>query len=182
MKENSSRIQFVLGGISSGKSEFAEEMIEKLHKGSRADFYYFTPAPAPEDDEMRDKIAAHRARRPEWLMTVECGMHPAESLEGMKPGDTILLDSVGTLLSRYMAEDVVNAESLSEYQLRNLIERSEASGLNLVLVSEEVGLAPVALTAAGRAFQKGMGRLNRIAAELSDDVYFIIAGIPQKIK
>ena len=175
-------ITLVLGGISSGKSEFAEAMLDKLHKESDSEFYYFTPAPEPEDDEMRAKVDAHRSRRPEWLKTIECGTGPAAALSALQRGDTVLLDSLGTLLSRFMDEDMYSAGAAVEEQLKLLAEESARMGIRIILVSEEVGMSLVALSEAGRVFQRTMGNINRLAAALSEEVFFVTAGIPQKIK
>ena len=50
------------------------------------------------------------------------------------------------------------------------------------MVSNEVGTAPVECNKLGRMFQDLQGRLNRKVAEISDEVYFVRAGIPDLIK
>ena len=51
-----------------------------------------------------------------------------------------------------------------------------------VLISNEVGMAPVALTPLGRLFQDTIGFAHQRVAAAARDVYFLLAGIPQKIK
>jgi adenosylcobinamide kinase/adenosylcobinamide-phosphate guanylyltransferase len=50
------------------------------------------------------------------------------------------------------------------------------------LVSNEVGLGIVPANALARDFRDIGGRINQIVARSADEVYFMIAGIPVKIK
>ena len=177
---NESRFCLILGGISSGKSLFSEQVIGRRHEESDCDFYYFTPAENPRDDEMRAKVAAHRARRPDWLRTVECGKLPAGELSGLNRGDTILFDSAGTLAGRYIMDQPDGAGCMQA--VADLIETARLKQLNIVFVSEEVGMSLVSLSAAGRSFQRILGELNQFLAAESDEVYYVVAGIPRKIK
>ena len=52
----------------------------------------------------------------------------------------------------------------------------------LVLVSPEVGLAPVALTAMGRAFVDALGATNIALAAACDAVVLVVAGYPVPVK
>ena len=54
--------------------------------------------------------------------------------------------------------------------------------VSVVAVAEEVGMTLVALSEAGRLFQRVTGSVNQVLAAEADEVYFITAGIPQKIK
>ena len=182
MAENISNIVLVLGGISSGKSAFAETRISDLHENSAAAFYYFTPAAEPEDDEMREKVAVHRSRRPGWLETVECGTDAAEALAETEAGSIILFDSVGTLISRLMAEHPDAAAEAAENVIRSFCSNAVEKGTGIIFVSEETGMTLVALSESGRAFQKITGTVNQQIAALADEVYFVTAGIPQKLK
>ena len=65
MTRNLPPVTLVLGGARSGKSRFAEELIEEKGRG----LYLATAAPA--DDEMRDRIAKHKARRGDLWETIE---------------------------------------------------------------------------------------------------------------
>jgi adenosyl cobinamide kinase/adenosyl cobinamide phosphate guanylyltransferase len=47
---------------------------------------------------------------------------------------------------------------------------------SVVLVSEEVGLAPHPLTSLGREFVDIHGCINQVVADLCDDVYLVVAG------
>lgn len=63
------KITFVLGGARSGKSAFAEGLAKKYN-----DVVYIATAEV-KDDEMRERIRAHRARRPFHWKTIESPYH-----------------------------------------------------------------------------------------------------------
>jgi adenosylcobinamide kinase / adenosylcobinamide-phosphate guanylyltransferase len=51
-----------------------------------------------------------------------------------------------------------------------------------VLVTDEVGLGGVAMHPVSRAFQDGLGWLNQEVAQVADEVWMVIAGIPWRVK
>ena len=51
-----------------------------------------------------------------------------------------------------------------------------------VLVSNEVGLGIVPENAMARAFRDHAGRLNQMVAAAADEVHFIAAGLPLRLK
>jgi adenosylcobinamide kinase/adenosylcobinamide-phosphate guanylyltransferase len=52
----------------------------------------------------------------------------------------------------------------------------------VILVSNEVGMGIVPLGAINRQFQDEQGRLNQAVAQIADEVEFIAAGFPLKLK
>ena len=52
----------------------------------------------------------------------------------------------------------------------------------VIVVSNEVGLGIVPANKLGRDFRDIAGRVNQIAAGRADELFFMIAGIPTKIK
>ena len=51
-----------------------------------------------------------------------------------------------------------------------------------ILVTDEVGLGGVAMHPVSRAFQDGLGWLNQEVAQVADEVWMVIAGIPWRVK
>src|SRR5215470_12181300 len=88
------RAVLVLGGIRSGKSEYAESLA-----GRAAEVRYVaTAAGAPDDAGWDARVAEHRARRPDSWLTEETGTDPgrlAELLADIKPEQTVLVDDLG---------------------------------------------------------------------------------------
>src|SRR5690349_17906776 len=84
----------VLGGIRSGKSEFAEARLA----GSPAVRYVATATADPADQEWSGRLAAHQSRRPDSWTTEETGADPARLVEliaAARPEDTLLVDDLG---------------------------------------------------------------------------------------
>src|SRR2546423_15066148 len=88
------RAALVLGGIRSGKSEYAESLV-----GPATEVRYVATATSTGDDpEWAARLAAHRARRPATWLTEETGADPrrlAEPLGQAKPAPTVLADDLG---------------------------------------------------------------------------------------
>jgi len=156
----------VLGGMRSGKSQFAAELANQA--GGRV---AVVATGLASDEEMQERIELHRRCRPaEWALYEEPveigGVVPAGSAE------TILLDSVdGWLGSRLDPESCL-------VQVRALRERAAS----VIAVTSEVGLSLVALTPAGRAFTDALGTVNQQLAAEADRVYLVVAGLPLALK
>lgn len=165
-------ITLVLGGARSGKSRFAESLVERLPPP----WVYIATAEA-HDDEMAGRIAEHQARRaPSWR-TLEAPHDLHGAVRGV-PGDAIVLVDCLTLwLSNTMHGpfDVGDATAQLEDALRA---RKRAT----VLVSNEVGLGLVPETPLGRAFRDAQGHLNQRIAAVADRVFFVVAGQPLIVK
>ena len=161
----------VLGGARSGKSAFAETL---AHAPDRV---YVATATAG-DDEMRERIAHHRARRGEGWRTIE---EPLELVAALAreatTGRAVLVDCLTLWLSNLM-----HAERDVEAQTRELVACLREARGAVVLVSNEVGLGLVPDAPLGRRFRDAQGRLNQAVAGVADDVVFIAAGLPLWLK
>ena len=51
-----------------------------------------------------------------------------------------------------------------------------------IIVSNEVGLGIVPKNRLGRRFRDLVGRINQIVAHKAEDVFFMVSGLPLKIK
>jgi adenosylcobinamide kinase/adenosylcobinamide-phosphate guanylyltransferase len=165
-----SRITLVLGGARSGKSRFAENLARTLG-GPRT---YIATA-EPFDDEMCRRIARHREQRAGdgWL-TIESTLDPASALprEGVA-----LLDCVTVWLGNLM-----HHERNLRAEVAKLCAALEACPAEVILVSNEVGLSIVPENAMARRFRDEQGLANQALAAIADNVYFIAAGLPLKLK
>ena len=165
-----SRITLVLGGARSGKSRFAENLARQ-HGGPRT---YIATA-EPFDDEMRQRIARHRDQRAgDGWQTLEAPLDPAAVLprEGL-----VLLDCVTVWLGNLMH----HGRDLKA-EVAKLCAALEACPAEVILVSNEVGLSIVPENAMARRFRDEQGLANQALAAISDNVYFIAAGLPLKLK
>lgn len=163
-------IILVLGGVASGKSAFAESLFSDV-----PDRQYIATAQAF-DDEMKAKIAAHRDMRGSEWQTHEAPFDLTATLNQLseKP---VLLDCATLWLSNHLLN-----ETPMDALFQELGTAVAAHQAKLVIVSNEVGTAPVATTSLGRQFQNAQGRLNQQIASIADQVYMVTAGLPQKLK
>lgn len=167
-------VTLVLGGARSGKSRFAEGLIE----GSGRRAVYIATGRAL-DGEMAARIDAHRERRgPEWT-TAEA---PLELVAAIRrhagPGGAVLVDCLTLWLTNLMLDgrDVARqCAGLAEDLSRGL-------PCPVVFVSNEVGLGIVPDNAMAREFRDHAGRLHQSIAALAGRVVFIAAGLPLTLK
>ncbi len=177
----------VLGGIRSGKSEYAEGLV-----ADAPNVRYIATARADEasDEEWAARIAAHQARRPTDWVTEETGADPARLaaiIAAATPGETLLVDDLGGWLTAVLGADAGpfeagwSAESARE-PLTELAGAVASCTARLVIVSPEVGLSLVPTSVAGRAFTDAVGTANRALAALVDAVVLVVAGQPSWLK
>jgi adenosylcobinamide kinase / adenosylcobinamide-phosphate guanylyltransferase len=53
---------------------------------------------------------------------------------------------------------------------------------HVVAVSDEVGLGVVPETRSGRLFRDTLGAVNQRLAGTADEVWFVVAGLPQRLR
>jgi len=166
-------VTLVLGGARSGKSAHAEQLAAAQ---DGAPVYLATAEPG--DDEMAERIAAHRARRGDGWRTVEAPLELAEALRAeARDGACVLVDCLTIWLSNllFAARDV-------EAEVSDLMAALDEVAAPVVLVSNEVGLGIVPENALARAFRDHAGRLNQRVADAADRVVLVTAGLPMTLK
>jgi len=165
------RHALVLGGIRSGKSEFAEELA-----GAGPVRYVATARDSAADPEWSARIAAHRARRPAGWSTTEVGEHPQALVDAVETADTretLLIDDLGTWVAGLTESPGEPSAGVLSSRLADAV---RACSAKVVLVSPEVGLSVVPPTAAGRIFADALGTTNRVIAGACDVVTLVVAG------
>ncbi|WP_410811074.1 bifunctional adenosylcobinamide kinase/adenosylcobinamide-phosphate guanylyltransferase [Micromonospora sp. 067-2] len=170
----------VLGGIRSGKSEFAESLVTDAPV-----VRYLATAPEgdPEDTEWATRLAAHRVRRPGSWTTEETAAEPrrlADVLESAQPNETLLVDDLGGWVTVLLDPDHQPADDVAT--IAELAEAIRTCAARVVLVSPEVGLSLVPTTPLGRAFTDALGAANRAVADACDAVVLVVAGQPAWLK
>ncbi|GLZ60040.1 bifunctional adenosylcobinamide kinase/adenosylcobinamide-phosphate guanylyltransferase [Micromonospora sp. NBRC 107095] len=170
----------VLGGIRSGKSEFAESLVTDAPV-----VRYVATAPEgdPEDTEWATRLAAHRARRPGSWTTEETTEDPrrlADVLASAETNETVLVDDLGGWVTVLLDPDHQPADDVAT--IAELAEAIRGCAARVVLVSPEVGLSLVPTTPLGRAFTDALGAANRAVADACDAVVLVVAGQPVWLK
>jgi adenosylcobinamide kinase/adenosylcobinamide-phosphate guanylyltransferase len=181
---------FITGGARSGKSSFAE----KLARESGGKVIYIATAQAL-DSEMVQRIAIHRQRRPIEWETVEEPMHLSRVLKNIgengKWSDfgTVLIDCLALLVSNWLplerAEDAAEWEDLRKSLLNEINSTIREAGRlkkHVLVVSNEVGMGIVPEYPLGRLYRDLLGESNQLMASSANNVYFMVSGIPLKIK
>jgi adenosylcobinamide kinase / adenosylcobinamide-phosphate guanylyltransferase len=163
----------VLGGARSGKSRYAEGLLEA---GAPPWIYLATAQPL--DEEMAARIAKHRARRRAGWTIVEAPLELASAVAANAGSETpLLVDCLTLWLSNIMLAGI-DVEDACRRLTRTL---GDANG-PIVLVSNEVGLGVVPDNALARTFRDAQGRLNQDVAALADRVVLMAAGLPLTLK
>jgi adenosylcobinamide kinase / adenosylcobinamide-phosphate guanylyltransferase len=182
------KIIFVTGGARSGKSTFAE----KLALESEKVIYIATSIPF--DNEMKRRVEIHRERRNKNWKTIETFNNFDKTLSPELTGvNTILLDCITVMITNIMFEeytdwDNIKANEAEKIQKKvldeidNLIKIIKNFIGTSIIVSNEVGLGLVPPTPLGRYFRDIAGFANQKIASKADEVYFVVSGIPIKIK
>jgi len=241
------KMTFVLGGARSGKSTFAEGLARKYN-----DVVYIATAEV-KDEEMRDRIQIHRARRPFNWKTIEAPFHVDRVISNLnEKAGVVYIDCITLYITNMLLNDETGAyrgerpfaptnddknpppltpptggeetkdislphsldgrgkgegekafsdkmanttggadmqgKNLKQKQLQILGEINKLckvcreSKSDVIIVSNEVGLGIVPDNALSRVFRDLAGSANQVIADEADEVYFMVAGIAQKIK
>ncbi len=176
-------LTLILGGARSGKSTLAQTLAAQ--RSSRV--LYVATATAG-DDEMRRRIAAHRAERPPHWGTLEARRQVGSAVLACPyPAEVILVDCL-TLLANNVLMDL--PEGADETQVQQTLDDEVQGLLNAyallsaewIVVSNEVGLGLVPPYPLGRMYRDVLGRANQRLAQAADQVAFLVAGLPMWLK
>lgn len=170
----------VLGGIRSGKSQWAEGAITRAVSSTEPVRYVATGAVATDDAEWTKRISTHRERRPAHWSTVE-SEDVATQLRADSDTATLVDDIGGWLVAVMDRREAWSGGAVSE-DVDDLVAAVGAFRGPLALVSPEVGLAVVPATQSGRRFADELGVLNQRLAAQCDRVVLVVAGQPLTVK
>jgi adenosylcobinamide kinase/adenosylcobinamide-phosphate guanylyltransferase len=170
----------VLGGIRSGKSQWAEEVIARAVTTGQPVRYVATGANAPDDQDWSTRLAAHRQRRPAHWSTVESPDVAAQLRAD--PDTATLVDDIGGWLVSAMDRCGAWTGGAVGGDVDDLVDAVAAFRGPLALVSPEVGLAVVPATESGRRFADELGTVNQRLAAQCERVVLVIAGQPLTVK
>ncbi|MBW7992818.1 MAG: bifunctional adenosylcobinamide kinase/adenosylcobinamide-phosphate guanylyltransferase [Planctomycetes bacterium] len=170
------KLILILGGARSGKSSYAVEMAKEFKKK-----VVFIATAACCDEEMAKRIALHKNSRPKQWDLIEEGKDIVSILPALKDKyEVVLIDCLGLLVSNLLADDLTDEEI--ERRIKKLVEAIQKINITTIMVSNEVGSGIVPMNALARRFRDLLGLSNQMIAKKSDEVVFMRAGIPVKIK
>ncbi len=164
----------ILGGARSGKSSFAQAIAE-AHAGE----VQLIVTAEILDEEMRERVAKHRAERPSHWHVTEAPIDLPEAIERLaRPGVLVLVDCLTLWLSNILC---TQPDTLAQ-RVDALCAAFAAAQGQLLLVSNEVGWSIVPENKLARRFRDEQGRLNQRVAAICNEVTLVAAGLPLKLK
>lgn len=162
----------VLGGARSGKTaralQHADGFVQRIYLATAEGL----------DEEMRARIAQHRAARDDSWETIEVPLDlPGAIVAHAGAGRAVVVDCLTLWLSNLL-ERAAPVEAATTTLLGAI---TRAPG-RVIVISNEVGLGLVPETPLGRAFRDAQGRLNQSVAAAVERVEFMAAGLALPLK
>ncbi|WP_028863756.1 bifunctional adenosylcobinamide kinase/adenosylcobinamide-phosphate guanylyltransferase [Psychromonas aquimarina] len=181
-------LELVIGGVRSGKSDFAENRLKMwLEQDSQQQAVYIATSVAI-GEETKSRIARHQLHRDSKISTCELDYKEQDLqvyLEQYnKPGQLILIECLSTWVGWYLSQDKPLKACIADYESVKNKFISELSQLQakVVIVTGEVGCGLIGESKLMRCYADKLGELNQQAAALADRVTLVTAGIAQTIK
>ena len=171
-------IYLITGGQRSGKSTKAEELALSL---SPTPVYLATAHIW--DDEFRERVARHQARRgPNWT-NIEEELYPSHHDVS---GKVVLIDCCTLWATNFFFRDSKGDElpdvDKTLAKLKDEFDRFTSQDATFIFVTNEIGLGGVSANAVQRRFTDLMGWFNQYIAQKADEVIMMVSGIPFILK
>ncbi len=170
------KITFILGGARSGKSAYALKIAKNMGASVA-----FIATGEPLDREMKERIALHKDKRPKDWKTFEEPLEPVSVLKKVGAKfDVVIIDCLTLLIANLMQKGL--KEAAIETKINELLSVLKKIQTQAIIVSNEVGLGIVPVNKLTRDFRDIAGRINQLVAEKADRVFFLVSGLPWRIK
>jgi adenosylcobinamide kinase / adenosylcobinamide-phosphate guanylyltransferase len=171
-------VTLITGGSRSGKSSYALTLAQADPSLTRG---YFIATAEGLDDEMRERIARHRAARPQSLVTLEAPIDLCAAIADLAGrADIAVIDCltlwVSNLLGRSFSDDGILAEA------DRLAITLAAAPYPAIVVTGEVGSGIVPENPLARRFRDLLGWTNQRLARAVDELILMTAGYPLRLK
>jgi adenosylcobinamide kinase/adenosylcobinamide-phosphate guanylyltransferase len=164
----------ILGGARSGKTALGERLA--MRAGEKP--AYLATAEAL-DGEMRDRVQTHQRQRMGRFATIEEPIELAEAIfTATKSHDVILVDCLTLWITNLLGANKDVAAAVEDLAVM----LAQIKTARVILISNEVGLGIVPDNAMARSFRDLAGSAHQRLAEICDDVYFVVAGLPMTLK
>jgi len=179
--------ELILGGQRSGKSRCAEQRAAAW-LGEPGHTALLIATALPHDDEMRERIARHRADRAarvQRLPTEEVPHDLAVALRRLgAPQCMLVIDCLTLWLTNLLMpmQGVPLDDAAWQARSADLCDAIENAKGPLVLVSNEIGLGVSPFSPEARRFVDELGRLHQSVAARCKRVTWMVAGIEMPVK
>ena len=174
------KITLILGGARSGKSAYAEKLANKC----QLPVTYIATAQVY-DNEFKQRIQHHKDRRPADWGLVEEPHYLTQALSKLaNKNHCLIVDCLTLWLAQWLCPDCKPPKDSTWQSERESFLKilSNLKDSQIILVSNEVGMGIVPLGEINRQFQDEQGRLNQAIAAEANNVVFVAAGLPLKLK
>jgi adenosylcobinamide kinase/adenosylcobinamide-phosphate guanylyltransferase len=167
----------VIGACRSGKSAYALKAAADMAVREKV----FIATSVPADEEMRQRVARHRAERGRGWTTLEVPAALCEALGGhARPERVLLVDCLTLWITNLLMQG--EASAAVEEHIGRLCEVLGTIAGPVILVSNEVGAGIVPENPLARVFRDLAGTANQAVAAVAGRVVLTVAGIPVVIK
>lgn len=170
------KIVFIIGGARSGKSSFALQRAKE--KTGRV---AFIATCSPCDKEMQIRVALHRKNRPRHWKTFEVPEDITALINKIgSKFEVLIVDCLTLLISGFMEKK--HKQGLIKNKINEMLKALKKCKSDAIVVSNEVGLGIVPQNKLARDFRDIAGRANQMVAKASDEAFFLVSGIPWRLK
>jgi adenosylcobinamide kinase/adenosylcobinamide-phosphate guanylyltransferase len=174
----------VVGGARSGKSDFAQELAERMFSSEK---YFLATCPVFErsDADMAARVQKHKdSRQGRGWQTVEEELDLCRVMANFPVEAGVLIDCLTLWVSNLLHQKGDNGvdEEEIELHIEKLFESCRERSGDVLLVTGEVGCGVIPENALARHFRDLVGRCNQTAGRFADTVFMVTCGIPVKIK
>lgn len=173
-RSSMTRVHLITGGERSGKSTYAERLALEA-----SDHPVYLATARIWDEEFRQRVDLHQQRRGACWENIEEEKHPSRH---DLSGRTVLLDCVTLWATNFFFDlDALVDDALTalKQEFDALLEQHD---LNLIIVTNEIGMGGVSPDATQRRFTSLQGWFNQYIAERADRVTLMVSGIPLQVK
>ena len=167
------KITLITGGQRSGKSRYAKQMAQEL---SNHPVYLATSRKWDEDHEKR--IKKHQEDRSNQWTTIEEEKYISKY---EWHGKTVLMDCVTLWLTNFFYDNNNDIEYSLE-QAKKELKAIVKQDTHFIIVSNELGMGGHPENQIQMKFNDLQGWTNQFIAEMAEEVYLMVSGIPMKIK
>lgn len=166
-------ITFITGGARSGKSSFAQRLAEQ-----QSDNPVYLATARIWDEDFAQRVKRHQDDRDDRWQTVE---EEKELSKHDFTGQTVLMDCVTLWLTNFFHDNDYKIDGALEAAKAEW-ERFAKQDMNLIVVSNELGMGVHPENELARKFADLQGWMNQFIAQQADTVFLMVSGIEVKIK